>query len=193
MRDGDRDPLPPANLPAGVDLSDAAWWDEPGPGVEAAVMAQVGDAPASARRGWPRRVAVAAVGLAAAAALIAVGYQWGGREDPPRGVEFALAATSLKPEARATVRVDETPNGTWLRLDIGALPPAAEGTYYEAWLEGGGVAVSAGTFHLRGAPGPVVLWAGVSPDDHPDFVVTVQAEGAPERSDQVVLAGRVSG
>jgi len=177
---GDQQPNPP-RLPAGVDLADRRWWDEPAP-VES-LMAEIGAAP---RRRWPRRLATGLVAAAAVVAALAAGYTWGRPGvEPPRGVEVILAAAGPQPNAAASARVDETPNGTWIRLDVTALAPAPDGTYYEAWLTGPDGAVSAGTFHMRGEPGPVVLWAGVSPADFPDLVVSLQHE--------VVLEGTLGG
>jgi hypothetical protein len=193
MRDGDTpwqagdEPALP-RLPAGVDLARAGWWDAPDPAIEDALMRAVAEQPT--RRF--RFAAVAAVGIAAAVALVFAGYLWGDREPPLRGTEFALAATGLQPAAAAGGRIDETPNGTWIRLEVASLAPAGPGEYYEAWLADGAEIVSAGTFHMRGEPAPVVLWAGVSPAAYPELIVTLQAEGEWTPSDRVVLRGKVA-
>jgi hypothetical protein len=187
----DDEPIPP-RLPVGVDLARASWWDTPDPAGEALLMSAL-SRPRRARAGSPaRRIAIAGLALAAAAAaLVFAGYQWGDRQPPMRGSEFALAATGLQPGAAAIGQIDTTPNGTWIRLDVRELDPAASGEYYEAWLADGDTVVSAGTFHMRGEPAPVVLWAGVAPADYPELLVTLQAEGEPAMSGRVVLRGPV--
>jgi hypothetical protein len=197
----DDEPVPP-RLPVGLDLGRASWWDAPDPGGEDQLMRAISEPPRPARTARTarttrtarpaRRWAVAGLALAAAAAvLVFAGYQWGDRQPPPRGTEFVLAATGLQPGAAAGGRIDATPNGTWIRLDVHELAPATSGEYYEAWLSDGEAVVSAGTFHMRGEPAPVVLWAGVSPVDYPELLVTLQAEGEPALSGRVVLRGSV--
>jgi len=142
--------------------------------------------PISMAHRWLRPVGV---GVAAAIVLIA-GYALGansiGRDD---GTEFALAATELAPGGEATAVISETLQGTRIRLDVSGLPPAADGSYYEAWLrQNAEIGVSAGTFHLRGGDdGVIELWAGVSVEDYPLFTITVQDEAVPDSSGQVVL------
>lgn len=131
---------------------------------------------------------------AAALVLVVVGlFAIGGESDDPTGIELALVATELAPDASGAVTIAETPLGTRLILDVGGLPPAANGQYYEAWLRTGPeVGVSAGTFHLRGGDGQIELWAGVTVADYPLFTITIQDEGDPLSSGQVVLKGRVA-
>ncbi len=138
-----------------------------------------------------RRTAVTFLaGAAAAAALIfGIGAFVGNDEE---GVVLALEATDLAPEATAEVELVETPIGTLIRLDVADLPPSPPGSYYEAWLRiDGETGVSAGTFHLRGGDGEIVLWAGVSPETYPLFTITIQDEAQPESSGIVVLRGRL--
>jgi len=138
-----------------------------------------------------RRTAVTFLaGAAAAAALIfGIGSFVGNDEE---GVFLALEATDLAPEATAEVELVETPIGTLIRLDVADLPPSPPGSYYEAWLRiDGETGVSAGTFHLRGGDGEIVLWAGVSPETYPLFTITIQDEAQPESSGVVVLRGRL--
>lgn len=183
------DPGPP-RLPTGIDLGDPAWWERPSPDGEARLMRLVtGGLPHTRPARAIRRLAVAVVAVAAAVAMLGIGYRWGDRPTPSRGTEFALAATEVQPTAAVTGRVDDTAIGTWIRLEIAALEPAAVGEYYEAWLSDGTTLVSAGTFHMRGDPAPVVLWSGVSPSDYPELLVTVQQEGTAEPSARVVLHG----
>lgn len=140
---------------------------------------------------------VAALSGAAAAALLILGVlgiaSLGDDEEPP-DIEVALEATDLAPAATATLAVTETERGTLLLLDVDDLPPAAPGTYYEAWMRiDAEIGVSAGTFHLRGGDDPIILWTGVSPDDYPLFTVTIQPEAQAESSGVVVLRSRLDG
>ncbi len=196
-------------------LADASVWAEPPPGLEddivAAITAEapstVGEAsvdvatmptepstsavvrPISSARRW---VGPIVAGVAAAVVILVGAAVIGGDDDPTGGTLVALAATELAPDAVATARVNDTPLGTRIDLDVSGLPPAPPGTYYEAWLRTGpDVGVSAGTFHSRGGDGSIELWAGVSADDFPLFTVTLQDEGQSASSGVVVLRGTV--
>ena len=130
-----------------------------------------------------------AAGIAATLALVlGISALTGGSDR--EGIELALAGTDLAPEAEGVVEVVETPNGTVLLLDVSGLPPAPEGSYYEAWVrQDAQVGVSAGTFHLRGGGGEIELWAGVTAEDYPLFTITIQDEADPVSSGRVVLKG----
>ena len=112
---------------------------------------------------------------------------------PGSDVAVALAPTDLQPGASGSVELTARPDGTAIVIETTGLPPAPEGTYYEAWLRTGPeFGVSAGTFHLRGGRGvPIELWAGVSVADFPLFTVTLQPVGLPESSGDVVLIARL--
>ena len=99
----------------------------------------------------------------------------------------------LQPPVSGTVELTAQPDGTRVVIETSDLPPAPEGTYYEAWLRTGpDFGVSAGTFHLRGGGEvPIELWAGVSIDDFPLFTVTLQPVGMEESSGEVVLSARL--
>lgn len=202
---------PDALAALGSILGDAAMWEENDPADEAAIMAaiselaDVDDVPAgepdpapaprdqaanvvsiSTARRW---VAPFAAGLAAALALV-VGFSALNTDDGRDGIELALDGTDLAPEASGVVEIVDTPNGTVLLLDVSGLPPAPEGSYYEAWVrQDANVGVSAGTFHLRGGGGEIELWAGVTTEDYPLFTITIQDEADPVSSGQVVLRG----
>lgn len=140
----------------------------------------------SSRRRWAGPFAA---GIAAALALVLGVSALNGGTDRT-GIELALAPTDLAPDAEGVVEIIETPNGTVLLLDVSGLPPAPEGSYYEAWVrQDAQVGVSAGTFHLRGGGGEIELWAGVTAEDYPLFTITVQDEADPVSSGRVVLRG----
>jgi hypothetical protein len=107
-------------------------------------------------------------------------------------VVVVMTSPAGAPSSTVTAEVSDLALGTWIRLDIVGLPPAAPGTYYEAWMtRPSGDNVSAGTFHMRGGDGQIVLWAGVTTADYPMLLVTVQDEGFAARSQQVVLQARI--
>jgi hypothetical protein len=141
------------------------------------------------RRTRPRRnqwllAAAAVVALAVGAGVFALRSG-----DGPR---MELAGTALAPGSRAEAEVRDTPSGVEIRLDVDGLPPAPEGSFYEAWVKGERGSVAIGTFHLRDSSDDVVLWSGVDLDDYPRITVTLQREGAgPASSGRVVLAGEV--
>ena len=139
-----------------------------------------------------QRIGTFVAGAAAAALLIAGIFgitQLAGNSD---GVQLALEATDNAPDASASAVITDTPQGTKIVLDVDDLPPAAPGTYYEAWLRiDAETGVSAGTFHLRGGDAEIELWAGVTTDEFPLFTITIQDEAQPESSGVVVLRGLV--
>ncbi len=201
-------------------LGDASTWEETDPSDEAAILAAIGElvaadqassvmapvtdvsapptATASQADGASNVVSIStarrwlgpfAAGIAAALALV-VGLSVLTGESERQGVELALTGTELAPGAEGVVEVVNTPNGTVLLLDVSGLPPAPEGSYYEAWVrQDAQVGVSAGTFHLRGGGGNIELWAGVTTEDYPLFTVTIQDEADPVSSGRVVLKG----
>ncbi|HET6954747.1 MAG TPA: anti-sigma factor [Acidimicrobiales bacterium] len=137
-----------------------------------------------------------AAGTAAAAALVLAGVAGAVITDDhggPPGTEFAIAGTDLAPGASAIATVDELSAGVGIMLDVRGLPPAAPGTYYEAWVKGPAGVVSVGTFHMRGGDDGVYLWAGVETERYPTLSITLENEdGNAASSGQVVLTGPVS-
>jgi Anti-sigma-K factor rskA len=112
----------------------------------------------SARWGRGRRVGTIAAVAAAAAAVVVFGLsllvpsQHTGKAD--------LVGTAAAPAARARVAVVNLDAGAQFTLYIDGLPPAAPGTYYEAWLRKDGATIPLGSFHLH-QPGAVIVWSGV--------------------------------
>lgn len=220
MTDPTNTPDPDAEFDTDVDaevsaalaalLSDANVWEDFDPADEAAILDTIGslrassvteeDAPPveaghddnvvsiSTARRW---IGPFVAGIAAAVVLFA-GFAFVSGGDGRDGFDLALDSTELAPEAEGVVEIVDTPNGTVLLLDVSGLPPAPEGSYYEAWLrQDAEVGVSAGTFHLRGGGGEIELWAGVTTEDYPLFTVTIQDEAEPVSSGRVVLRGLV--
>lgn len=194
---------------------DAVWADLDASVTErtiAAVMSEVERDASESPRGAPlpppvvdlasrRRTNWSSAALGAAAALLlAVGgfvvlNAVSGDGDGATDFELALAPTDLEPGASGNIELTETPDGTRIVIETTGLPPAPDGTYYEAWLRTGpDFGVSAGTFHLRGGGDVAIeLWAGVSVEDFPLFTVTLQPVGMAESSGQVVLLARLDG
>ncbi len=142
---------------------------------------------------FPSRWKAAALGAAAALVLVVglLGMTRLGGSDAD--LELALAGTELAPRASAVAEITDTPEGTRIVIRVTDLPPAAPGTYYQAWLrKDAEVGVSAGTFHLRSGDGPIELWAGVSTDDYPLLTITLQQEAQTESSGQVVLKALIA-
>lgn len=150
-----------------------------------------------ARRRW-RTIALSAAAvavlLAGALAVVVVGNGSDG-EEISSDIDLTLTATELAPDASAEVGITTTPLGTRIILDVRDVPPAPDGTYYEAWMRiDADTGVSAGTFHLRGGDGTIELWSGVTVDDYPLFTITLQEEGAGAASSgRVLLRGLVEG
>jgi hypothetical protein len=141
------------------------------------------------RARW-RRLAWAVPATAVAAALFTVGVlavDRALRSDLPPGPVYAIAGSQLAPQARGEVRLSDTPSGFSIVVDVEGLPAAAPGSYYAAWLRGPNGVVPLGSFHMRGTGTPVRLWSGVAPDQYPDLVVTLQAEGDPPAMSQLVV------
>ena len=182
-------------------LASPALWDEPPASLEddlvAAITAEAATAVQPPAAAAPTRRWLWAV---AALALLAGGFGLGaalsGDDDAPEivGEIFPLAGTDLAGEADAEVELAILRNGLRIILDVAELPPAPDGTFYEAWLvdDERGV-VSAGTFHMRNQTGRIELWAGVTPADYPTFLVTLENDdGDPAPSLDIVLEADVS-
>jgi hypothetical protein len=136
--------------------------------------------------------------LLAAAVVVVLGLAVGGGllasrgDDGPAGSPVALAGTENLPGATANARLRPMPAGVAVRLDVGGLPPAPEGTFYEAWVVGDQGKVSAGTFHARGDQDDVELWLGVDPADYDALTVTRQpVDGGTLAEGVVVLRGEL--
>ena len=137
------------------------------------------------RRGRLLLVAAALMGVAAVGTAVVISQT--GQDS----TVVALTPTDLAPDASGTAELSERPSGFSIELDIDALPPAAEGSYYQAWLKNAdGELVTIGTFHARDGSDDVILWSGVDPADYPTLTVTLQREGeGAQSSGQVVLTG----
>ncbi|MGI8530473.1 MAG: anti-sigma factor [Geodermatophilaceae bacterium] len=137
------------------------------------------------RRGRLLLVAAALMGVAAVGTAVVISQT--GQDS----TVVALTPTELAPDASGTAELSERPSGFSIELDIDGLPPAAEGSYYQAWLKNAdGELVTIGTFHARDGSDDVILWSGVDPADYPTLTVTLQREGeGAQSSGQVVLTG----
>ncbi|MDW3845671.1 anti-sigma factor [Micromonospora sp. BRA006-A] len=222
--DGDGDGAQPGRLPEGADFDplesggiaailrrEAVWAAVP-PDLATRILADVGaaaaqpgartsDQPTPMRRGQARRSVPALrrhrFALAAAAAAVvgvggALAVTVAQTDAPP--TEVALVGTDLAQQSRGEARVEDTPSGVKISIDVSGLPPAAAGTYYEGWVSGDRGSVAIGTFHLRKGSDGVVLWSGVDMRAYPTIKVTLQQEGrGPASSGQVLLAGSLAG
>ena len=178
-------------------FASASTWDDPPPELADDIVAEIGAAgpaviPTAARRRptWMRPVLMAAV-AAAVVLAVAIGAVLATRGGD-NGESFTLAATELIPGASGSATVSSTGSGLSISLTVRGLPPAAPGTFYQAWMRGDAGSVPIGTFHVRDGDGPIELWSGVDVADYPTMTVTVQREGAgPESSGIVVLRGEI--
>ncbi len=173
-------------------------WSDPPPEVGDSVTTAIGgetsgashDVPHQRRIKWPL---VAAVAVAAAFALV-IGLTGDGNGQGQRETVVAVQGTELAPSVSGTIAVRPTESGWWIRLDVVDLPPAPEGSYYQGWVWNDSDGVSIGTFHMREAEEPVILWSGVSLDDYQRISVTLQQEGGgTDPSDQVMLRALLQG
>jgi Anti-sigma-K factor rskA len=173
-------------------LANPAIWEVPPTGVVDGLLASIREGEAvEAKPGSRGRAWLGAVGAVAALGLLIVGV---GAALPDPGAEtiVAIGGTELMPDAEGVATLRPTGSGWYIRLDLDGLPPAPAGSYYEGWVWSEDDGVSIGTFHLRGEPGPVVLWSGVDVADYPAIWVTLEDEGAgPEASDLIMMKGRV--
>lgn len=185
-------------------LASADLWDDPIAAIEESVVSAISQeagAPTGsgvtihqidavrARRSLPWwSMAAAAIVVIAVGALLATR----GSDSPELagGTAIALTGTELADTATASAVVSSTPAGLKIVLETEGLDGAPDGTFYEAWVSDGTTRVSCGTFHLRGGPNPIALWAGIDDPAFRRFSVTLEpADGDSSSSGQVVLAG----
>ena len=128
-------------------------WSEPQPDLAEVIVAEIrteherasfAPAPATrrSRRRAPMLLGAAAAALLAVVAIAGVLATRGG----DAGEEFQLAATELVPEASADATVEATGSGLSITLSVEDLPPAAPGTFYQAWMKGPDGSIPIGTF-----------------------------------------------
>ena len=174
-------------------------WVEPQPDLAEVIVAEIrterehasfAPVPATrrSRRRAPMLLGAAAAALLAVVAIAGVLATRGG----DGGEQFQLAATELVPDASADATVEATGSGLSITLSVEDLPPAAPGTFYQAWMKGPDGSIPIGTFHARDGDGPIELWSGVDAARYPTMTVTIQQEGAgPASSGRVVLTGDI--
>ena len=161
-------------------------WEEPPPDLGDRIAAKIAPTSPGSSRAW----------LWAAAALILVAGTVAVmnliEESPPPAVAvISLAGMGDAPGASGSAELIPTPNGWAIAFDAVGLPPAAAGTFYQAWVNNGHDAVAVGTFHMRGGePTSIALWSGVDLSVYRTLDVTIQDEGAgPESSGRLVMTG----
>ena len=185
-------------------LSEPAVWAEPGDGLEDAVVAAIAaeaatvgpgtvrPGPASSRRSrWLRPGPIIGVAAAVVAVVAATAVIGSDEPTPTAPLAAVLAPTRLAPGAEGQATFSRTDSGWRIELDATGLPRLDDGRFYQAWLEGSDDSlVAVGTFNEGEG---VVLWAGVSPVDHPRITITEEmADGNPASSGQEVLAGSIT-
>jgi hypothetical protein len=180
-------------------LASSSTWDEPPAELADGIVAEIQAVPGANRpvtpqrrqRSWSRPVLIAASAAAAVVALTLGAVLIAGDGDSG-GEQFTLVATDVIPEASGSATVEATGSGLSISLSVDDLPPAAAGTFYQAWMRGDGGSIPIGTFHARDGDGPIELGSGVDVADYPLMTVTIQQEGAgPESSGVVVLRAEI--
>jgi hypothetical protein len=186
-------------------LEDPAVWAEVSPDLRQRTLAAAAAAgqdlgrgddvpirPAHRRPRRPRGLLLLAAAAVVVLALAAAGGAALLAGDEPQGVEVALAGTENLPGAAATAELRDEPSGVSVVLDVTDLPPAPDGTFYEAWLVGDTGKISAGSFHRRGDQDRVQLWLGVDTAGYDAITVTRQpVEGGTLAEGVVVLRGEL--
>lgn len=161
-------------------LGDSATWAEPPDGVVDAVLASIraaAPAPSALAARSPSWRPLVAATAAMAAVVLFIAFTGGTHGPAGHTTVVAAQGSDLAPDLMGTVSIRPTGSGWWIQLEVVDLPPAPAGAYYEGWVWSGGEGVSVGTFHMRGEPGPVILWSGVDLQDYPLLTVTLQQEG----------------
>lgn len=182
------DPATWAEVPAGLrerTLAAATRADDDAVGAGP----ELGPAPRTgrpARSAWRSRLLLAAAAVVLLGLLVVGGLRVG-RNTTPGGTEVALTGTEGMPGATATAELRKEPAGVSVQFEVGGLPPAPDGSFYEVWLVGKTGKVSAGTFHRRGPQDRIKLWLGVDPDGYDAITVTRQPTAGGTTADGVVL------
>lgn len=175
-------------------LDDPAVWAEVSPDLRARTLAEAtasaGPAHAAGsgrlRPRRPHRLLLAAAAVVLLGGVVAGGLRLT-RDTTPADVEVALAGTENLPGATATAELRNEPAGVSVLLDVGGVPPAPDGSFYEVWLVGEAGKVSAGTFHRRGDDDEITLWLGVEPDGYDALTVTRQPTAGGTTAEGVVV------
>ncbi len=150
--------------------------------------------PLRGRRRWGP-LTLAALGGAAAAALVAVAVTRSTDDSAPATADAPLAATALGAQATGTVTAAPQRSGVRLHVRADGLPLRTGEEFYELWVKScaGDRLVPAGTFHDLS---DVVGWVGVSIDDFPVVTVTRERVAGPQdpaqgSSGEVVLTAQL--
>lgn len=176
-------------------LAEATTW-APVPDVEDLVLAAAAGHHAGSADRSPTRhpVAIGALtGVAAAVVLLLVLALTTDvvRIDLPGGPQPEQVSVALADPLTTAVGealLEERSDGLWVALHVDGVPPAPVGQWYEATVgPADGPALPAGSFHLRGGGGRVILWAATELTPGLEIVVTRQPQGLP------VLSGQLTG
>jgi hypothetical protein len=146
---------------------------------------------ATPRARWLRPQVLAGAVAAAVAMVVAVAVFAPSDGTTSGQLAAKLAPTELLPDARGDATFTRTESGWRIELDASGLPRLDDGRFYQGWLKSDdGALVPIGTFN-EGEH--VVLWAGVSPVDHPTITITEESDdGDPASSGRRVLVGPIT-
>jgi hypothetical protein len=182
-------------------LADSSLWAEPGDALEDRVVAGivaerqvVVPFQRPVRRAWPGRLVAAAIGAAAAIAVVAAVGR--GDDTQQADARVDLVGTSLAATVRGSADVTSLTSGVRIKFAVPGLPRRDGSQFYEGWLKNcdSTALVPIGTFHeLDDATG----WAGVALEDFAVLTVTREETAAPKdtaqgTSGEVVVSGALN-
>jgi Anti-sigma-K factor rskA len=181
-------------------LADPSLWLEPGQQLEDRVVAGITDERrvvvpiGRARRAWPGRLAAAAIGAAAAVAIVLIAVPRD--EDSQADARIDMVGTDLAPGIRGDAGITELASGVRIDFSVKGLPRRDGDEFYQGWLKNcaGTALIPIGTYHeLDDATG----WAGVSIDDYPVLTVTREQVAPPKdaaqgSSGEIVVSGALT-
>jgi Anti-sigma-K factor rskA len=181
-------------------LGDPSMWLEPSDQLESRVAAAISEERrvivpiGRARRAWPGRLTAAAIGAAAAAAIVLIAFP---RNDSQQAdARIAVAGTGLAPDVSGRADITSLASGVRVNFSVKGLPRRDGEDFYEGWLKNcaGTALVPIGTYHdLDDATG----WAGVAVKDFPVLTVTREHVAPPKdaaqgTSGEVVATGTLA-
>ena len=188
--------------PAARLLQTAAPAAAPPPALQAATLARVARAAATARRGDSRRRwrswNVRMLALAAAVVIIAAAIGTGlalSRSSPAETYAIALrSGPGLAASGQAVVR--QTGSGWSIQLTVAHLADLGPDRFYECWWVGPGnrpghpVLVTAGTFTVGpSGTATVQMWTAADPDTFQTMQITAGTPASTGQQGQIILTG----
>jgi Anti-sigma-K factor rskA len=181
-------------------LGDPSMWLEPSDQLENRVAAGIAEERrvvvpiGRARRAWAGRLTAAAIGAAAAAAIVLIAVPR--NDNQAADARIDVAGTGLAPDVSGRADITTVASGVRINFSVKGLPRRDGDDFYEGWLKNcaGTELVPIGTYHdLDDATG----WAGVAINDFPLLTVTREHVAPPKdaaqgSSGEVVATGALA-